>query len=303
MPAASVLLVPKLGGHGVPVSLARVRSARASTGCVVRGLPHPSIGRPSMPAVTATRPVFRFAPSPNGAPASRPRLFGAAEPAAGARAPAASCCCAWRTSTASAAGRPSRPRSRRIWPGSGFAWASPGAAPVRALRPTTRPRSNGSTGSGSSIRAFARAATSHGGRGAAPAGRAIPTARRSIPEPAAASIAGRARGAARGRPSRRRCGSTWPRRSRLQAGPARLAGISRGRRGRAMAADPAAWGDALLARKDMPTSYHLAVVVDDAAQGVTDVVRGEDLLRGHQPAPPAAGSCSGSRRPPTTTIG
>jgi len=44
------------------------------------------------------------------------------------------------------------------------------------------------------------------------------------------------------------------------------------------AANPAIWGDVILARKDMPTSYHLAVVVDDAAQGVTDVVRGRDLF-------------------------
>ena len=43
-------------------------------------------------------------------------------------------------------------------------------------------------------------------------------------------------------------------------------------------ANPAAWGDVILARKDVPTSYHLAVVVDDAAQGVTDVVRGRDLF-------------------------
>ncbi|HWE78215.1 MAG TPA: tRNA glutamyl-Q(34) synthetase GluQRS [Pseudolabrys sp.] len=43
-------------------------------------------------------------------------------------------------------------------------------------------------------------------------------------------------------------------------------------------ANPAAWGDVILARKDTPTSYHLAVVVDDAAQGVTDVVRGRDLF-------------------------
>jgi glutamyl-Q tRNA(Asp) synthetase len=42
-------------------------------------------------------------------------------------------------------------------------------------------------------------------------------------------------------------------------------------------ADPAAWGDVVLARRDVPTSYHLAVVVDDAAQGVTHVVRGKDL--------------------------
>jgi len=45
-----------------------------------------------------------------------------------------------------------------------------------------------------------------------------------------------------------------------------------------VAANPAAWGDVILARKDVPTSYHLAVVVDDAAQGVTDVVRGQDLF-------------------------
>ena len=45
-----------------------------------------------------------------------------------------------------------------------------------------------------------------------------------------------------------------------------------------IAADPAAWGDVILARKDTPTSYHLAVAVDDAAQGVTDVVRGRDLF-------------------------
>jgi glutamyl-Q tRNA(Asp) synthetase len=44
------------------------------------------------------------------------------------------------------------------------------------------------------------------------------------------------------------------------------------------AAEPARWGDVVLARKEAPTSYHLAVAVDDAAQGVTHVVRGRDLL-------------------------
>jgi glutamyl-Q tRNA(Asp) synthetase len=43
-------------------------------------------------------------------------------------------------------------------------------------------------------------------------------------------------------------------------------------------AEPDRFGDVVLARKDAPTSYHLAVTVDDAAQGVTDVVRGRDLL-------------------------
>lgn len=42
-------------------------------------------------------------------------------------------------------------------------------------------------------------------------------------------------------------------------------------------AKPARWGDVILARKDTPTSYHLSVVVDDALQGVTHVVRGSDL--------------------------
>lgn len=45
-----------------------------------------------------------------------------------------------------------------------------------------------------------------------------------------------------------------------------------------VAAAPQMWGDAVLARKEAPTSYHLAVAVDDAFQGVTDVVRGQDLF-------------------------
>lgn len=43
-------------------------------------------------------------------------------------------------------------------------------------------------------------------------------------------------------------------------------------------ADARMLGDVVLARKETPTSYHLAVVVDDAAQGVTLVTRGEDLF-------------------------
>ena len=45
-----------------------------------------------------------------------------------------------------------------------------------------------------------------------------------------------------------------------------------------VAADPAMWGDFVVARREVPTSYHLAVVVDDALQGVTHVVRGRDLF-------------------------
>lgn len=43
-------------------------------------------------------------------------------------------------------------------------------------------------------------------------------------------------------------------------------------------ANPAQWGDVVLARKDCPTSYHLSVVLDDANQAITHVVRGQDLF-------------------------
>lgn len=43
-------------------------------------------------------------------------------------------------------------------------------------------------------------------------------------------------------------------------------------------ADPAAWGDVVLSRSDAPSSYHLSVVVDDAVQDITHVVRGLDLF-------------------------
>jgi glutamyl-Q tRNA(Asp) synthetase len=43
-------------------------------------------------------------------------------------------------------------------------------------------------------------------------------------------------------------------------------------------AQPQDWGDVILARRDMPTSYHLSVVVDDALQSITHVVRGLDLF-------------------------
>jgi glutamyl-Q tRNA(Asp) synthetase len=47
---------------------------------------------------------------------------------------------------------------------------------------------------------------------------------------------------------------------------------------RAITADPERWGDAVIVRKEVPASYHLSVVVDDARQGVTHVTRGQDLL-------------------------
>jgi len=63
-------------------------------------------------------------------------------------------------------------------------------------------------------------------------------------------------------------------RARALAGPLEWRDRLRG----AVAARPEELGDAVLARKDAPASYHLAVTVDDAAQGVTLIVRGEDLF-------------------------
>jgi|TARA_R100000501_G_scaffold18139_1_gene36354 glutamyl-Q tRNA(Asp) synthetase len=48
--------------------------------------------------------------------------------------------------------------------------------------------------------------------------------------------------------------------------------------GERISVDPALLGDVVIARKDAGTSYHLACTVDDADQGVTDIVRGTDLL-------------------------
>jgi glutamyl-Q tRNA(Asp) synthetase len=50
-----------------------------------------------------------------------------------------------------------------------------------------------------------------------------------------------------------------------------------GERG-AIRVDPLLFGDFVLARKDLPAAYHLAVVIDDAFQGVTLVTRGNDLF-------------------------
>ena len=62
-------------------------------------------------------------------------------------------------------------------------------------------------------------------------------------------------------------GLTW---KELGEGPGGERGI--------VPARPEAWGDVILARKETPTSYHLSVVVDDALQGVSEVVRGQDLF-------------------------
>jgi glutamyl-Q tRNA(Asp) synthetase len=64
------------------------------------------------------------------------------------------------------------------------------------------------------------------------------------------------------------------------AGPLQWLETGRGPAGEQgdVVAEPSAWGDVIVGRKETPTSYHLSVVVDDALQGVTHVVRGEDLF-------------------------
>lgn len=61
------------------------------------------------------------------------------------------------------------------------------------------------------------------------------------------------------------------------AGPLTWREFGEGAIERIVTADPEAWGDVVLRGRDRPANYHLAVVVDDALQGITDVVRGRDL--------------------------
>jgi len=88
-------------------------------------------------------------------------------------------------------------------------------------------------------------------------------------------------------PSERRrrmeAGDPYALRLDMAAAIARTGALSWGETGAeseagSVAAAPQIWGDVVLARKETPTSYHLAVVVDDARQGVTHVVRGQDLF-------------------------
>jgi glutamyl-Q tRNA(Asp) synthetase len=66
--------------------------------------------------------------------------------------------------------------------------------------------------------------------------------------------------------------------SQLDAGPMTYGCFDEHGRTSAIRADPSRWGDVLLASRDRAASYHLAVVTDDARQGVTHVTRGADLL-------------------------
>lgn len=87
------------------------------------------------------------------------------------------------------------------------------------------------------------------------------------------------------RERRRRGGASYALRLAMDAAVARAGVLTwtetgsgpKGESGTITAA-PQMWGDVVLARKEAPTSYHLAVAIDDALTGVTDVVRGQDLF-------------------------
>jgi glutamyl-Q tRNA(Asp) synthetase len=66
-------------------------------------------------------------------------------------------------------------------------------------------------------------------------------------------------------------------RERLDGAPLTFTELDAGGRPQVIEAAPERWGDAVILRKDVPASYHLAVVVDDARQGITHVTRGRDL--------------------------
>lgn len=66
--------------------------------------------------------------------------------------------------------------------------------------------------------------------------------------------------------------------ARLKGTPLSFIEIEGDRIARQVHAEAERWGDAVIVRKEFPASYHLAVVVDDARQGVTHVTRGQDLF-------------------------
>ena len=68
-------------------------------------------------------------------------------------------------------------------------------------------------------------------------------------------------------------------RERLGGKPLTFTELSEDGRPQVLNARPEQWGDAVILRKDVPTSYHLAVVVDDARQAITHVTRGRDLFQ------------------------
>ena len=67
-------------------------------------------------------------------------------------------------------------------------------------------------------------------------------------------------------------------REKLRDAPLSFTEIASDGTQQSFAAAPERWGDAVIVRKDVPASYHLAVVADDARQGISHVTRGQDLF-------------------------
>ena len=178
------------------------------------------------------------------------------------------------------------------------------AAPSPAASRPTGPRSTGSRRAASSTPASARAAACW--RPAPPRRRADGRPRPVDPDGAPLYPGNLPRPARRraGAPAGRRlAGGAAPRRreGRLAADPAPLAwwecggGEGGDAPARDIAADPAAWGDALLARREVSTSYHLSVVVDDARAGRHGCRARPRPVPRHGAAPPAAAPAGPAR--------
>ena len=234
---------------------------------------------------------FPFCPQPERLSASRPCAVGAAQLRHGARRAAGGCCCASRTSTAPAAARSTRRRSSRTSPGS----ASSGRRRCGGSPSISRTTGRRSTGCSDMRLTFpelriARRDRAPGGRPRIARALAARSGRRAALSRHRASDE---RGGARGAHRRGRALRDPPRHGR-GAGMGRAAALDRDRRRvpaarpARFAAEPEAWGDVILGRKDTPTSYHLSVVIDDALQGVTARGARAGPVLVHQRAPPAA---------------
>ena len=218
--------------------------------------------------------------------------FGAVEFRPGARRAAAGSCCASRISTRRAAGRNSRRRSTKTSPGSG-SHGRRRCGGNRSILRDYREALDKLAAHGPDLSQLSRAAPRSPAWWREREARAPwprdPDGAPLYPGAAKSLSPDAARAADRSRARPMRCGSTWRRRCAL----ARDLELDRARRRPGgetgvVRARPEAWGDVILARKETPTSYHLSVVIDDALQGVTDVVRGQGPVLVDQRASAAA---------------
>ena len=219
--------------------------------------------------------------------ASRPRLFGGARPCACASGAAASSGCGSRISTRAAAARSSSTGIFEDLSWLGLDWD--GDALVQSQRTQLyaealdRLRELGLVYACFCTRADIAAVADRAAR------RCRQHLSRHLPRPARRSRAAR---------ERRRIAGGWIRPRRWRS-PACRAG--RKRTARRSPARPGDIGDAILARKDAPSSYHLACVVDDAASGRDLVVRGADL-RPRRRSSGCCRPCSACPNRPISTI-